>query len=44
VPDNSRISVFRNGNSNGSNGWMPLGGQTPSVGYSAEEKNAQKNT
>ena len=34
--------MFRNGNSNGSNGWMPLGGHTPSAGNSADEKKAQK--
>ena len=46
MPEASRISVLRNGNSQGLKGWMPLGGQTkPSaaVGNSAEEKNAQKN-
>ncbi len=43
VPDSSRISVLRNGNSNGLNGWMPLGGQTPPTGNRLEAKNAQKN-
>ena len=42
VPESSRISVLRNGNSNGSNGWMPLGGQTPPTGNRLDEKKAQK--
>ena len=42
MPDSSRISVLRNGNSNGSNGWMPLGGHTPPTGNRLDEKNAQK--
>ena len=42
VPDSSRISVLRNGNSNGLNGWMVLGGHTPPTGNRLEAKNAQK--
>src|ERR1700719_53241 len=45
VPDSNNINVLRNGNSNGSKGWMVLGGHTPPIaalGNSEEEKNAQK--
>src|SRR5215471_2973099 len=42
VPDNSRISVLRNGNSNGLNGWTVLGGHTPPTGNRLDARNAQK--